>query len=110
MTKTINTRRARRMARQPDSTVTPVRDTASPIVQPLTDQAIATVRQSKTAMVVQLLQRSDGASLDELVRATGWLAHTTRAAMTGLKKKGHVIDSDKVDGVRRYRISSSPEA
>jgi hypothetical protein len=30
--------------------------------------------------------------------------------LTGLRKKGHVIDSDKVDGVRRYRISSSPEA
>ena len=107
MINTINTRRARPMARQPDSTLSPVRDTASPIVQPLTDQAIATMRQSKTAMVVQLLQRSDGASLDELVRATGWLAHTTRAAMTGLKKKGHLIERRKVDGVSKYFIVKS---
>lgn len=30
-----------------------------------------------------------GASLDELAGATGWLPHTTRAALTGLRKKGH---------------------
>jgi hypothetical protein len=29
--------------------------------------------------------------------------HTTRAALTGLKKKGYAISSDKVDGVRTYR-------
>ena len=38
-----------------------------------------------------------------MVTATGWLPHTTRAALTGLRKKGYVIDSDKLDGVRTYR-------
>jgi Protein of unknown function (DUF3489) len=36
-------------------------------------------------------------------RRQAWLRHTTRAALTGLKKKGYVISSDKVDGVRTYR-------
>ena len=34
-----------------------------------------------------------------------WLPHTTRAALTGLKKKGHAVTSDKVEGrVRIYRV------
>jgi hypothetical protein len=33
----------------------------------------------------------------------GWLPHTTRAALTGLKKKGHTVTSTKADGVRTYR-------
>ena len=50
-----------------------------------------------------------GATLDEMVTLTGWLPHTTRAALTGLRKKGHVITSDKIDGVRTYR-AAAPEA
>jgi hypothetical protein len=61
---------------------------------------------SKTATVITLLQRADGATLGDLVAATGWLPHTTRAALTGLRKKGHVIDKTKVDGVSVYRIAS----
>jgi len=68
--------------------------------------ALAAKSQSKTARVIALLQRQEGASLGELVADTGWQAHTTRAALTGLRKKGHGISSDKVDGVRRYRASA----
>jgi len=41
---------------------------------------------TKIAQVIELLQRGDGATLAELVAATGWLPHTTRAALTGLRK------------------------
>lgn len=61
--------------------------------------------ESKAARVLALLQRSEGATLDEMVAATGWLPHTTRASLTGLKKKGHVITSTKTDGVRRYQAA-----
>ena len=50
---------------------------------------------TKSAQVIALLQRADGATLDELVAATGWLPHTTRAALTGLRKKGHAIAKGK---------------
>ncbi|MBK6296946.1 MAG: DUF3489 domain-containing protein [Sphingomonadales bacterium] len=63
------------------------------------------VPQTKRAMVVALLSRPHGASLAEIVTATGWLAHTARAALSGLKKQGHALASDKADGVRRYRIT-----
>ncbi len=43
---------------------------------------------TKIAQVIELLQRCDGATLAELVAACGWLPHTTRAALTGLRKRG----------------------
>ena len=50
-------------------------------------------------MVIGLLVRGGGATLPELIDATGWLPHTTRAALTGIRKKGHVVERTKRDGV-----------
>jgi hypothetical protein len=58
---------------------------------------------SKQLQLAALVVRDEGATLKQMIAATGWLPHTTRAALTGLKKKGFVITSDKVDGVRTYR-------
>lgn len=56
----------------------------------------------------QLLMRTKGASIQEMTDATGWQSHSIRGAMAGaLKKRGHVITSDKVDGIRRYRIGAA---
>lgn len=60
-------------------------------------------RHSKQHQLAMLLLRDEGATVDQMIAATGWLPHTTRAALTGLRKKGYAIDSDKVDGVRTYR-------
>ena len=60
---------------------------------------------SKTIMVIGLLSRGDGATLLELIDATGWLPHTTRAALTGIRKKGHIVERTKRDGVTCYRIA-----
>ncbi len=62
---------------------------------------------NKTATVIAMLQRKEGSALGDLVAATGWLPHTTRAALTGLRKKGHVIEKTKVDGTTTYRIASA---
>ncbi|MDY7523141.1 DUF3489 domain-containing protein [Sphingomonas sp. 10B4] len=61
-------------------------------------------RQTRAAMVIALLQRKDGATLAELIAATGWLPHTTRAALTGLRKKGRTIERSKRDNATCYRI------
>ena len=58
---------------------------------------------SKQAQLAALLVRDEGATLGQMIALTGWLPHTTRAALTGLRKKGYVIDSNKIDGVRTYR-------
>jgi hypothetical protein len=63
---------------------------------------------SKTQKVLSLLKRPGGATLDELVETTGWRPHSSRAALTGLKKKGHEIQRTKVDGVSRYAVMETP--
>jgi hypothetical protein len=65
---------------------------------------------SKQALVLALLRRGEGASLDELAAVTGWLPHTTRSALTGLRKKGHALAREKrADGTSIYRLVG-PEA
>jgi DNA-binding IclR family transcriptional regulator len=57
--------------------------------------------------VLGLLQREEGATLAELVAATGWQPHTTRAALTGLRHKGHLIEKWQRDGATTYRIRTA---
>ena len=59
---------------------------------------------SKAAEIVDLLERGEGATIDDLIAATGWLPHTTRAALTGLRKRGYEIVRSRSDDVTRYRI------
>jgi hypothetical protein len=62
---------------------------------------------SKRAQVIALMQRVTGASLDDMVEATGWLPHTTRAALTGLRHTGHAITKSKnAEGRTVYRIDT----
>jgi hypothetical protein len=63
---------------------------------------------SKLLQVIELLQRDDGATIDELIAATGWLAHTTRAALTGLRKRGYLVAINRSDNERGsfYRIKA----
>lgn len=67
--------------------------------------ALAPARPNKTTLILDLLRREEGATLAEMVEATGWLPHTTRAALTGLRKKGHVLDKTKRGDVTCYRIT-----
>ena len=59
---------------------------------------------TKSSAVLTLLQRDEGATLTELVEATGWQPHTTRAMLTGLRKKGHAIERRKRDDVTCYHL------
>jgi len=61
-------------------------------------------RTTKAAAILAMLQREAGATLPELIAVTGWLPHTTRAALTGLRKKGHAIERFKRDEASCYRI------
>lgn len=60
---------------------------------------------SKQDQIIALLSRTEGATIDDLVSATGWLPHTVRAMLSGLRKKGHRIDRQKDgDAGSVYRI------
>ncbi|MEM8726120.1 MAG: DUF3489 domain-containing protein [Pseudomonadota bacterium] len=62
---------------------------------------------SKLDTLEKLLKRKNGATIAEMAKATGWQQHSVRGAMAGaLKKRGHTIISEKVDGTRRYLIET----
>ncbi len=64
---------------------------------------------SKRALVISLLLQDQGASLADLMQATGGLAHTTRAALSGLRKTGMVLERIQAAGEpSRYRVTASP--
>lgn len=60
---------------------------------------------SKVSKVIALLARKEGATLYDIVSATGWQLHSARAALTGLKKKGHTLEKSKRGDVTCYRIT-----
>jgi hypothetical protein len=65
-----------------------------------------TPRITKAGSVLALLRREEGATLADMMAATGWLPHTTRAALTGLRKKGHRLQKSKRDDQTCYRIAA----
>jgi hypothetical protein len=84
---------------------------ASQLREPASAGPSAPRGSSKLAHVIALLQRDDGATTDELIAATGWLAHTTRAALTGLRKRGYAVTINRADKEREsfYRIRAEAE-
>jgi hypothetical protein len=61
---------------------------------------------SKTAQVIAMLQRKNGATLSEIMEKMGWQKHTVRGFMAGaMKKAGYAVESFQSDkGQRSYRI------
>jgi hypothetical protein len=66
---------------------------------------------SKQAKIIELMKRAKGATLDEMIKATEWLPHTTRAALTGLRKRGFSLERIKDEAKGSvYRIKSGSTA
>jgi len=83
----------------------------APAVPISTGPGTATPRPaSKRAAVIALLSRPDGASLAELCGHTGWLAHSARAFLTGLRKGGHKLERTRNEDVTRYVLVESADA
>ncbi len=59
--------------------------------------------------MIELLSRETGASLDDLIEATGWLPHTTRATLTGLRQRGYVLTRVTGEKGSVYRLTGSPD-
>ncbi len=80
--------------------VTPPKDAPEASRSPVTPKPIAIRAGTKQAEIIALIQRPEGASIAEIVEATGWLAHSARGLISGgLKKKLNLpITSEKVTG------------
>lgn len=63
---------------------------------------------SKLDRVIAALRAPKGATIPDLMRLTGWQAHSVRGALSGAlkKKRGFAIASKKTDGERVYRIET----
>ncbi len=60
---------------------------------------------TKSSIVSRLLSRPRGASLGDITAVTGWQAHSIRAFLTGLRKKGVQLEREqRRDGTTGYRI------
>jgi hypothetical protein len=113
MTKTTKTTKAKAAAKPTSADVQPPAD--EPTVQPASEPSPAAPatrpepRQTKVQAVVALLQRPEGARIQDIMTTTGWQAHSVRGAMSGAIKKGLglSITSEKVGGVRVYRIAEA---
>jgi hypothetical protein len=63
---------------------------------------------SKQAKVIAMLSDGSGATMESLIASTGWLPHTTRAALSGLRKRGYAVErTQEADGRSRYRITGA---
>tara|TARA_R110002072_G_scaffold4111_9_gene29011 strand:- start:567 stop:1136 length:570 start_codon:yes stop_codon:yes gene_type:complete len=85
---------ARKHKRQTDAEPAPMTgETDSP-------KPVAIRAGTKQAQIIALLQRPEGASIGEIVEATGWLAHSARGMISGaLKKKlGLPVTAERVEG------------
>ncbi len=61
---------------------------------------------TKFETILKLLRRPNGASIAQLQKATGWKPHSVRAALTGLRKKGHEVTRGKgAKGVTVYAVA-----
>lgn len=68
----------------------------------------ANANTTKSAGVIALLRRSEGASLEEMMSETGWQKHSVRGFLAGALKKKHglVAVSEKDPEGRRYRLQA----
>lgn len=82
-----------------------------PVLTPPTDDTLRQSRPTKRATVIAMLSRDEGSTLVDLMDATGWLPHTTRAALTGLRQKGFLVERTRPDEAPSvYRIVADATA
>ena len=85
----------------------PAKTTAKRAAKPGERQTTASPAGTKAASILQLLSRSEGATIAELVKTTGWQQHSIRGFFAGQvrKKLGLELLSEKSDdGIRHYRV------
>ena len=68
-----------------------------------TDQPPASTKRAK---LIAMLERPEGASVAEIGQRLGWLPHTVRAAITGLRQAGRAVTRSKdADDRSVYRLA-----
>ena len=96
--KTVTHKRAKTVARRQ----TPLRQATK---APASPPAKAP---TKLDTLIALLSAKRGATVPDMMEATGWQSHSVRGALAGaIRKRGCTVTSQNVDGERRYRIETA---
>jgi len=62
-------------------------------------------------LLIEMVQAKRGANIEAIVKATGWLPHTGRAMISGLRQAGYQIEVERPKGKKAvYRIVGGPKA
>ncbi|HFQ14670.1 MAG TPA: DUF3489 domain-containing protein, partial [Gammaproteobacteria bacterium] len=74
------------------------------------EETMPTHPKTKKAQLIHMLKRKAGADIPTISKQLGWLPHTTRAALSGLRKSGFELTAEKPGNGKpsRYRIVASP--
>ncbi len=96
----MTARSTRKTSTKPSTTAAKARATAKTMKPPTT-----------RARLIGLLKAAGGADTATLSAALGWQQHSTRAALTGLRKTGFTIERTTPEGARAatYRITAEPK-
>lgn len=82
------------------------------MTQSTEEAAKPAARPTKKSQLIRLLRARGGKDVGSISEALGWQQHTTRAALSGLRKAGFEIARQvpKSGGPARYRIAGEPQA
>lgn len=70
-----------------------------------------TASKTKSGAVRLLLRRERGATIEEIMQATGWKPHSCRAFLTGVRKSdAGLVKEERTDGKTAYLIASDAKA
>ncbi len=96
----MKARSNRKTSTKPSTTAAKARATARTMKPP-----------TKRARLIGLLKAAGGADTATLSAALGWQQHSTRAALTGLRKAGFTIERTTPDGAgaATYHITAEPK-
>ena len=59
----------------------------------------------KLGLILDRLERTSGATIDELVDATGWQRHSVHGAMSRLRSAGFAVRLEATGGRKAYRVA-----
>ena len=94
----------------PKSKVTSTKPASEPRAGRAMTRSSAASKPTKQQVVIGMLRRSRGVTIDDIAEKTGWQSHSVRGFCSGLVKKKlglPLISEVGSDGVRRYRIAAA---
>lgn len=79
-------------------------------IRPNAGSGASSAHHTKKEQLIRLLSTRAGRDIPTISRAFGWQAHSTRAALSGLRKAGYELAMEKAAKGKpaRYRITAAP--